>query len=80
MRWALIPALLLAGCTPPAPVTPPPALTAPTITGVYAAPVAPAPPAAAVPTAVYYGYPSTYGVMLCLVVKDPNLLCWYPPV
>lgn len=75
-RWIPIVALALTGCPAPSPA-PPPALTAPSIIGVYTPPVAA--PMAAVPTAIYYGYPSTYGVMLCLSLDSANMLCWYPP-
>jgi len=70
-RGGMLLLLVLAGCkvvTPPTPPAPPP--------------LSPAIPTAAVPTAVYYSYPSTYGVMLCINV-DPtngvNYLCYYPP-
>ncbi len=79
MRWIFAIALVAAGCARPIPVPPPSVLVAPTITGVYSAPLAPRAPAAAVPMAIYYGYPDSYGVMLCMTVHDPEMLCWYPP-
>jgi len=79
MRWLLILGLLILGCAPPHPA-PPGAPTAPALTVTYAPPVQFAIPAAAIPSAVYYGFPDSYGVMLCIDIDGTNFLCWPPPV
>lgn len=67
----------LAGCRPAGP--PPPSLTAPAISGVYTAALEPAIPAAAMATAIWLHDRGPYGVMLCMTVHDPEMLCRYPP-
>lgn len=77
MRKLLALPLLLAACKSPAP--PPPSLTAPAVSGVYTAALEPAIPAAATATAIWLHDRGPYGVMLCMTVHDPEMLCRYPP-